>query len=190
MRHRVDKNKLTSDKGHQRALLKNLSASLIEHEKIETTFAKAKSLRPYIERLVTKAKKGSDYNTLRYLRTKLFSEDAIRKLVTDIAPNYNEVKGGYTRIVKVRNRDGDNSVMAYIEFVNLTKKTPAKSEKTKQKTAITEETKNEEKTELKGTDTKVKTPKKETKEVSTKKTKPAKTKAKKPISKKDIKNEK
>ena len=86
MRHRVSKVKLNRDLGHRKALLKNMSASLIEHEKIETTINKAKGLRPYIEKLVTKAKKGDDLNTLRYLRKKLFSEDAIKKLVKEIAP--------------------------------------------------------------------------------------------------------
>lgn len=118
--HRVSKLKLSRDLGHRKALLKNMSASLIENEKIETTIAKAKAIRPYVEKLITKARTGSDFNTLRYLRTKLFSETAIRKLVEEIGPKYKDRKGGYLRITRTRNRDGDNSVMARIELVEET----------------------------------------------------------------------
>ena len=126
MRHRVAKKKLSRDVGHRKALLKNLSGSLIEHESIETTLAKAKALRPYVEKLVTKARKGSEYNILRYLRTKLLSENAIRKLVTEIAPKYKDRQGGYTRIIRTRNRDGDDSTMARIEFVQVKTKKSVK----------------------------------------------------------------
>jgi large subunit ribosomal protein L17 len=132
MRHRVVKVKLNRSRGHRKALLKNMSASLIEHERIETTLPKAKSLRPYVEKLVTRAKVGSDFNTLRYLRRKLFSEEVIKKLVEEIAPKFKNRKGGYTRIVRVRNRDGDNTVMAVLEFVGekKTEKTVKKDEET------------------------------------------------------------
>ncbi len=137
MRHRVHKVQLSRDYDHKRALLKNMSVSLIENGKIETTVAKAKALRPYIEKLVTKAKRGGGFNVVKYLRTKLLTESSIKKLIEEVAPKYKDINGGYTRIVRTRTREGDKSEMARIEFVSLKKaekkgKSEAEESKTKE----------------------------------------------------------
>lgn len=116
MRHRVVGKKLNRDAGHRKALVRNLADSLIIHKKIETTVAKAKFLRPYIERLITRAKKSNDFNTVKYMRTKLISEDAIRTLLTEVAPKFSNRNGGYTRIKRTGNRVGDQAETAKIEF--------------------------------------------------------------------------
>mgnify|MGYP003353026473 FL=1 len=118
MRHRVVGKKLNRDKDHREALLKNLASSLILSGKIETSVVKAKFLRPFIEKLVTKAKKDS-FTSLQLLRTKIGNEDAIRKLFKEIAPAMKDRNGGYTRIKKLgKIRKGDSSEVAIIEFVS------------------------------------------------------------------------
>jgi large subunit ribosomal protein L17 len=117
MRHRVGGKKLNRDKDHRAALLKNLASSLILNGKIETSVTKAKFLRPFVERLITKAK-DSSFNSLRVLRSKIGNEDAIRKLITEVAPKMKDRNGGYTRISKLGIiRKGDNSEMAKIEII-------------------------------------------------------------------------
>ena len=120
MRHRHGYRKLGRVSEHRQALLKNLACDLIENEKIETTVAKAKELRRYIEKLVTKAK-NADFNTHRYVYSKLGSnaraKAATQKLIDIIAPKFEKRNGGYTRIVKTRFRRGDAAEMAIIEFV-------------------------------------------------------------------------
>ena len=130
MRHRVVRNKLASDVEHMKSLLNNLASTLIVHEKIETTLAKAKALRPYIEKLVSyagKAIKSGDkiirFNAVKELNTKLHLNDAIKKLLEDIAVRFAGIPGGYTRIVKTGNRAGDRAEMARIEFTKSAKKT-------------------------------------------------------------------
>ncbi len=101
----------------RKALLKSLAVGLIEHGKIKTTLPKAKELRPYIERLVTYAKKGIKAGA-GIRNTEVFlSKDASLKLAYKIAPKYAERKGGYTRIIKLPQRMRDAAKMAYIEFV-------------------------------------------------------------------------
>ncbi|NBO21748.1 50S ribosomal protein L17 [bacterium] len=127
MRHRVGGKKLNRDKDHRAALLKNLASSLILNGKIETSVTKAKFLRPFVERLITKAK-DSSFNSLRVLRSKIGNEDAIRKLITEVAPKMKDRNGGYTRISKLGIiRKGDNSELATIELVTESKK-PVKNE--------------------------------------------------------------
>ena len=120
MRHRHGYRKLGRDSEHRAALLKNLSCDLIENGRIETTVAKAKELRRYIEKLVPRAKKA-DFNTHRYVYSKLGSNKrakaATQKLINEIAPRYVNRPGGYTRIIKTRFRRGDAAEMAIIEFV-------------------------------------------------------------------------
>ncbi len=116
MRHRDTDKKLGRDAEHRKALLKNLSESLIVHGAIKTTLAKAKYVRSYVEKLVTRAK-TQNYETVRYLRRKIYSEDAIRKLVEVVGPANKDRNGGYTRIIKTGNRVGDNAQTARIEFV-------------------------------------------------------------------------
>ncbi len=107
--------KFHREKDERRALMKTLATSLIIKGKITTTEAKAKELSPFIEKKITKAKKG-DVATLRYLRT-FFSERTAKKLMNEIAPKYKERQGGYTRIIKLGKRKSDSSKMAIIELV-------------------------------------------------------------------------
>ncbi len=116
MRHKHGYRKLSRTSAHRKALLKNLAISLIMHEKIETTVAKAKTLRSYIEKLITKAKKG-DFNAHREVFAYLQDKEATKKLLNEIAPRYQERNGGYTRIIKTRIRRGDAAPMAFIELV-------------------------------------------------------------------------
>jgi large subunit ribosomal protein L17 len=101
---------------HQRALLANLAASLIEAGAITTTEAKAKALRPYVEKLITKAKHGGVHNQ-RLVVAKIHDKDATHKLFVDIGPRYADRNGGYTRILKLGPRAGDAAPMARIELV-------------------------------------------------------------------------
>ncbi len=122
MRHRHGYRKLGRVSEHRLALLKNLACDLIENKKIETTVAKAKELRRYIEKIVTRAKKA-DFNTHRYVYSKLGSnaraKAATRKVIEEIAPNYENRNGGYTRIIKTKFRRGDAAEMCIIEFVGI-----------------------------------------------------------------------
>ena len=116
MRHRHGYRKLGRTSAHRKALLKNLTISLIEHGKIETTVEKAKELRSYIEKLITVAGKG-DSNAHRAVFASLQSKEATQALVNEIAPKYVDRKGGYTRITRTRIRRGDATTMAFIELV-------------------------------------------------------------------------
>lgn len=116
MRHRKKKTTLDRESSHRRMLLKNLATSLVLYEKVRTTEAKAKALRPFVERLVTRAKEPSLANRRRVL-TQLLTRGAVRKIFEVIGPRYNERKGGYTRITHLGTRRGDAARMAIIEFV-------------------------------------------------------------------------
>jgi len=116
MRHRHGYRKLSRTSSHRAALLKNLSIALIERERIETTLAKAKTLRSVFEKMVTRAKTG-DFNAHRAVFAKLQDKGATKKMVEEIAPRYAERNGGYTRIIKTRQRRGDSAEMAIIELV-------------------------------------------------------------------------
>ena len=116
MRHRHGYRKLNRTSSHRAALLKNLAIALTKEERIETTLAKAKELRRYYEKLITKASKG-DFNAHRAVFALLQDKACTNKLVTEIAPKYAERKGGYTRIIKTRMRRGDAAPMAIIELV-------------------------------------------------------------------------
>ena len=117
MKHHVAKRKLGRERNQHAALLKSLARSLIIHEGIETTEAKAKELRPYIEKLVTKGK--TDAVASRRLVSSRIGNNkaAVRKLFEVIAPKYKERSGGYTRIIKTGRRADDAAHMARIEFV-------------------------------------------------------------------------
>lgn len=129
MRHRVGGKQLNRDKDHREALLKNLAASLLINGKIETTLAKAKFVKPFVEKLITKAKDNS-FNSLRLLRSRLGNEIALEKLFSEIAPTFKERNGGYTRIQRVgKIRKGDNSELATIELISETKTEKAEEEK-------------------------------------------------------------
>lgn len=116
MRHKHGYRKLGRTSAHRAALLKNLSIALISNGKIETTLEKAKELRTYIEKLVTRARMG-DFNAHRAVFANLQDKISTNKLVNEIAPKYKDRKGGYTRIIKTRLRKGDAAGMAYIEFI-------------------------------------------------------------------------
>lgn len=117
MRHHNANRKFGRAKNQRNALLKGLTASLIVHERILTTEAKAKELRPSVEKMVTKAKSAT-VATRRNLLADLYNNtDAVSKLIDSIAPRYTERSGGYTRITKLVQRKSDGSPMAVIEFV-------------------------------------------------------------------------
>lgn len=108
--------RLGGSPSHQRKMLANLAASLIEEERITTTQARAKLLRPYVEKMVTKARRG-DLHSRRLVLRKIQNNDVVTKLFDDVAPRYEDRPGGYTRIVKLGQRRGDGTEMAIIEFV-------------------------------------------------------------------------
>lgn len=117
MRHRKKGRKLSRTSSHRKATLRNMVTSLFRHERIETTTAKAKELRPYAERLITLARRG-DLHSRRLARRKIEDREVLGKLFDDIAPRYTERPGGYTRILKLGNRKGDAAEMSLIELVN------------------------------------------------------------------------
>jgi len=116
MRHKHGYRKLNRTSSHRKALLKNMTIALIERERIETTVPKAKELKRYVEKLVTKAR-VEDLNTHREIFKYLQHKDSVKKLINEIAPKYKERNGGYTSIIKTRIRRGDATQMAYISFV-------------------------------------------------------------------------
>ena len=117
MRHRVGGRKLQRTSSHRAALFRNMAAALIKHEQITTTTAKAKELRPYVEKLVTLAKKGGLSNR-RIAHSRIMDEAQVRKLFEVIGPRYAERNGGYTRVIKAGIRASDAAPVAVIEFVD------------------------------------------------------------------------
>ena len=121
MRHLKNGRKLNRTASHRKALLSNLSCSLIKHKKITTTLPKAKELQKFVERLVTYAKKG-DLHGRRLIMKRIkgnLKKEISNILIHDIVPNYSDRNGGYTRIIKLSNRKNDNSKLSLIEFVDL-----------------------------------------------------------------------
>lgn len=116
MRHRKKGRQLSRTRSHRKATLRNMATSLFLHERIETTSAKAKELRPYAERLITLARRG-DLHSRRLAAMKIQDRQVLGKLFDDIAPRYAERPGGYTRILKLGNRKGDAAEMSLIELV-------------------------------------------------------------------------
>ena len=108
---------LGSNPSHQRLMLSNLASSLFQHEHIKTTEAKAKLLRPYAERIITKAKKGSVHDRRQVLAL-IEDRDVVHKLFSEIGPRFGARNGGYTRILKLGPRNGDGAPMALIELVD------------------------------------------------------------------------
>ena len=105
-----------SDPAHQKALFANLSASLFTNEKVTTTLAKAKAVRPHAEKLITKAKSGTLHDRRQVLKL-IDDGDVVTKLFDEIGPRYEDRNGGYTRVVRIGTRRGDNAEMAIIELV-------------------------------------------------------------------------
>ena len=108
--------RLGGSSSHQKALLANLATSLFEHGRIKTTEPKARALRPYAEKLITHAKKGTLHNR-REVMKKIRDKDVVHALFAEIGPFFADREGGYTRIIKVEARKGDNAPMAVIELV-------------------------------------------------------------------------
>ena len=117
MRHRSGGRKLQRTSAHRIALFRNMSAALIKHEQITTTLAKAKELRPYVEKLITLAKRGGLSNR-RLAMSRLGDETQLKKLFDVLAERYSDRDGGYTRIIKAGFRASDAAPMAIIEFVD------------------------------------------------------------------------
>lgn len=117
MRHKLKGRKLNRTSSHRKSMLANMAVSLIMHEQINTTVPKAKEIRPYLEVLVTKAKR-SNLATRRGLIARIKDLTAVEKLVSVLGPRYKERPGGYLRIIKAGFRHGDMAPMAYIEFVD------------------------------------------------------------------------
>ncbi|WP_041816855.1 50S ribosomal protein L17 [Rickettsia akari] len=117
MRHKINGRKLNVTSSHRRAMLANMAVALVTHEQIKTTLPKAKELRPYIENLITKAKKA-DLTVRRSVLSKIKDKKAVEKLIHILGARYKDRPGGYTRIIKAGFRYGDLAPIAYIEFVD------------------------------------------------------------------------
>jgi large subunit ribosomal protein L17 len=117
MRHGIAHRKLGRTTSHRTAMFANMAASLIKHEQITTTLPKAKELRPFVEKLVTLAKRG-DLHARRIAISRVRDVDQVRKLFDTIGPRYKGRPGGYTRVLKAGFRFGDNAPVAVIEFVD------------------------------------------------------------------------
>ncbi|MXP25913.1 50S ribosomal protein L17 [Altererythrobacter indicus] len=117
MRHGISQRKLGRKSGHRTSLFRNMAAALIKHEQITTTLPKAKELRPYIEKLITLAKRGGLSNR-RLAHARLLDETQLKKLFDTLAERYSDREGGYTRIIKAGYRGSDAAQMAVIELVD------------------------------------------------------------------------
>ena len=126
MRHQKAGRKLGRTSSHRKAMFRNMVTSFFEHEKIETTDAKAKELRKIAEKMITLGKRG-DLHSRRLVLRVVNDKDVVRSLFEDIAPRYQDRNGGYTRILKAGRRRGDNAPLSIIELV------PEKGEKTPRK---------------------------------------------------------
>jgi large subunit ribosomal protein L17 len=136
MMHAKTGRKLHRTESHRKALFRNMVTSLLEHEKIETTDAKAKELRKVADRMITWGKRG-DLHARRLSRRVIMTDKVVHKLFADLAPRFKDRAGGYTRIIKVGRRKGDNAPVSIIELtVQREVKAPAKGKKpAKKKTA-------------------------------------------------------
>lgn len=127
MRHRNGLRKLNRTSEHRAAMLRNMSVSLLQHEAIKTTLPKAKELRRVVEPLITLAKVDSVANR-RLAFARLRDRDIVTKLFTELAQRYNTRPGGYTRILKMGFRVGDNAPMAFVELVDRPEEAAAPAE--------------------------------------------------------------
>jgi len=117
MRHQRNRHKLSRDPAHRKALLMNLSKAVIDHERVETTEAKAKAVKPEVERLITLAKRGDLHARRQALSALGQDKFVVYKLFEEIAPRYTDRPGGYTRILKLGPRKSDATEMVYLELV-------------------------------------------------------------------------
>jgi large subunit ribosomal protein L17 len=118
MRHQRSGKKLGRDSAHRKALYSNLAGALIEHGRIQTTEAKAKAVKPFAEKMITLGKRG-DLHARRQALAALRSNTIVHMLFADIAPRFAERPGGYTRIVRLGQRQGDAAEMVYLELVDF-----------------------------------------------------------------------
>ena len=191
MRHLKSGRILGRTTAHRKALFRNLVTALIRRERIRTTLAKAKELRSHVEKTITLGKKGT-LHAKRLARKVVVEKEAFSKLFGPLSERYAQRNGGYTRIIKIGNRRGDDAPMAFIELVDREDKAPAVSAKVEKKAAPKKETakKSEKKAEAKPekkpakkTETKKKpaeAKKEDKKKTETKKATPKKAAAKKP----------
>ncbi len=117
MRHKHGYKRLGRESSHRRAMLRNMTTSLLKHERITTTVTKAKELRSFVDKMITLGKRG-DLHARRQVESWLFDKDAAKKVFTEIAPRMKERQGGYTRILRKGTRFGDGAQMAFIELVD------------------------------------------------------------------------
>jgi len=118
MRHGRTGKKLGRDSAHRKALYANLACSLIEHGRIRTTEAKAKAVKPYVEKMITLGRRG-DLHARRQVLSELRTQEVVHQLFSDVAPRMADRPGGYTRIVKIGPRLGDAAEMVYLELVDF-----------------------------------------------------------------------
>ncbi|MGD2154457.1 MAG: 50S ribosomal protein L17 [Gemmatimonadales bacterium] len=116
MRHRRKGRQLSRTASHRKAMLSNMATSLVRHERIKTTTAKAKELRPFAERLITLARRG-DLHARRQAARRIHDKEALRKLFDTLGPRYADRSGGYLRILKLGRRKGDGSQIALVQLV-------------------------------------------------------------------------
>ena len=116
MRHRRKGRQLSRTASHKKAMLSNMATSLFQHERIQTTTAKAKELRPYAERLITLARRG-DLHARRLAARSIHDKEALQKLFDTLGPRYADRDGGYMRILKLGRRKGDGSQVALVQLV-------------------------------------------------------------------------
>ena len=117
MRHQKKRNKLSRDAGHRKALIMNLCTEIVDHERVRTTQAKAKVVKPEVEKLITLAKRGDLHARRQALAALNQNKFAVHKLFEEIAPRYSDRPGGYTRILKLGPRRSDATEMVFIELV-------------------------------------------------------------------------
>ena len=117
MKHRKKGAKLNRTAEHREAMFRNMASSLILHGRVQTTVAKAKALRPYVEPLITKAKRG-DLHARRLVGRRIHNKEALAKLFDEVGPKMAERNGGYTRVLQLGPRAGDGAEMAIIELVD------------------------------------------------------------------------
>jgi large subunit ribosomal protein L17 len=195
MRHGKSGKKFGLDKAARKALMRNLAKQLFIYGRIRTTVARAKYLRTIVEPIITRAK-GGTLNDIREVYKYIDDRDMIKKIFSEVAPLYKDRKGGYTRVLKLGNRPGDNAEMAIIELIDATsvykKEEPKKDEKAKkegEQKQLKEAKKEKPKKEEKPVKTEKKEEKKEKKEEKKEEKKPEK-KAEKKEDKKEKKEEK
>ena len=128
MRHRNAGNKLGRNTSHRRALLRNLTTSVIVEDRVETTLAKAKAVRPLVEKMITLGKKG-DLHSRRQALSYLMTDKSVTRLFETVAPRYTDRQGGYLRIVHAGFRQGDGGEKAFIELLGAEKQLDLKRQK-------------------------------------------------------------